>query len=74
MRNFFSKAKIYPHVRNGRISFHVDIQSHGRLSEDWTAEGNSFKNQKLKEVEKLTKIKVEKLIKQVLDKTQKGIK
>ncbi|MGG0511217.1 Ger(x)C family spore germination protein [Priestia megaterium] len=65
------KQKIHPHVEKGRISFQVNIQSQGRLSEDWTPEGNAFKNQKLKEVERLTKNKIDKRIKEVLDKTQK---
>ncbi|PFO84032.1 MULTISPECIES: Ger(x)C family spore germination protein [Bacillus cereus group] len=65
------KSKIHPHVKGDNISFHIDIQSEGRLSEKQTVSGEPFENKFLKSVEKATEQEVKRLVKQALKKTQK---
>ncbi|WP_410984164.1 Ger(x)C family spore germination protein [Bacillus cereus] len=68
------KSKIQPHVKGDNISFNVDIQSEGRLSEKRTVSGDPFENKFLKSVEKATEQEVKRLVKQVLKKIQKEYK
>ncbi|WP_026594108.1 Ger(x)C family spore germination protein [Bacillus sp. UNC437CL72CviS29] len=68
------KSKIQPHVKGDSISFDVDIQSEGRLSEKRIASGKPFENKFLKSVEKATEQEVKRLVKQALKKTQKQYK
>lgn len=65
------KSKIQPHVKGDNISFDVDIQSEGRLSENWVTSGKAFENKFLKSVEKAAKQEVNRLVKHTLKKTQK---
>ncbi|WP_243525114.1 Ger(x)C family spore germination protein [Bacillus pseudomycoides] len=65
------KSKIQPHVKGNNISFDVNIQSEGRLSENWVASGEPFENKFLKSVEKSTKQEVNRLVKHTLKKIQK---
>ncbi|MDM5189085.1 Ger(x)C family spore germination protein [Bacillus sp. DX4.1] len=65
------KSKIQPHVKGDNISFDVDIQSEGRLSENWVTSGKPFENKFLKSVEKAAKQEVKRLVKHTLKKTQK---
>ncbi|MBC6975269.1 Ger(x)C family spore germination protein [Bacillus sp. Xin] len=68
------KSKIQPHVKGDNISFNVDVQSEGRLSEKRTVSGEPFENKFLKSVEKATEQEVKRLVKQTLKKTQKEYK
>ena len=45
------KAKSY-HVNGNNISFDVNIESEGRLSENWMQSGKDFENEFLKREEK----------------------
>ena len=51
------KSNIYPHVKGDNISFDVNIESVGRLSENWVVSGDTFKNEFLKRAEKSSKKK-----------------
>lgn len=42
------KSSIVPRVKGGSISFDVNIESVGRLSENWVVSGDSFNNEFLK--------------------------
>ncbi|MEN1936825.1 Ger(x)C family spore germination protein [Paenibacillus sp. 102] len=65
------KSKIQPHVKGDNISFDVDIQSEGRISENWVTSGKPFENKFLKSVEKAAKQEVNRLVKRTLKKIQK---
>ena len=49
------KSKIIPHVNGNNISFDVNIESEGRLSENWMQSGKDFENEFLKRKKKLLK-------------------
>jgi len=65
------KSKIQPHVKGNNISFDVNIQSEGRLSENWVASGEPFENKFLRSVEKSAEQEVNRLVKRTLKKIQK---
>jgi len=65
------KSKIRPHVDGNNISFEVNISSEGRIAENWVVSGKVSENEFLKRAEKVSKKEVERLVKNVLDKTQK---
>ncbi|MFJ8530932.1 Ger(x)C family spore germination protein [Bacillus sp. NPDC094106] len=65
------KSKIQPYVKGNKISFHVNIESEGRLSEKWVASGEPFENKFLKSVEKSAEQEVKRLAKHTLKKIQK---
>ncbi|TKG99302.1 spore gernimation protein GerC, partial [Peribacillus simplex] len=46
------KSSIIPRVKGNSISFVVNIESEGRLSENWVVSGDTFKNEFLKKAEK----------------------
>lgn len=68
------QTKIKPYVKGSSISFKVDIESEGRVGEDWAMEGNSFENEFLKRLEKATEAEIMHLAKKSLDKIQKNYK
>ncbi|MDR7001880.1 Ger(x)C family spore germination protein [Neobacillus niacini] len=68
------KSKIKPKVTRGQISFTVDIETEGKLREDWVDPGNAFKTDFLKRVEQATEIAIKKAAKRALLKTQKELK
>lgn len=68
------KSKIEPAVAGNRISFHVNIESTGRIAETSAEKEDAFKNAFLKRAEQATQKKVEQLVKQALDKMQKQSK
>ncbi|MEH7355213.1 Ger(x)C family spore germination protein [Neobacillus drentensis] len=65
------KSKIRPHVVGNNISFEVNISSEGRIAENWVVSRKVSENEFLKRAEKVSKKEVERLVKNVLDKTQK---
>ncbi|MFG6147645.1 Ger(x)C family spore germination protein [Halobacillus sp. B23F22_1] len=67
-------STITPQWENDTASFHVKIKSEGWISEDWTYPGNSFKEEKLEEVERLTEDKVKDLMEQAMNKAQQEYK
>lgn len=64
------KSKIIPHVQGNNISFEVNIESEGRLSEKWVVSGQPSDNKFLKRAEKAAKQEVELLVKNVTAKMQ----
>ncbi|WP_028402700.1 Ger(x)C family spore germination protein [Ectobacillus panaciterrae] len=68
------KSKITPHVDGKKISFDVNIESEGRLSENWVLSGSSFENTFLKRAEKAAEKEVKRLVKNTLEKTQQEYK
>ncbi|WP_078412037.1 Ger(x)C family spore germination protein [Priestia abyssalis] len=65
------KSRIIPHVHGNKISFDVDIESEGRLSENWAVSEAAFENEFLKRVEKAAEQEVKGLVKNVTEKMQK---
>ncbi|MFF2287846.1 Ger(x)C family spore germination protein [Peribacillus butanolivorans] len=63
------KSSIKPRVKGNNISFDVNIESEGRLSENWA--GNPFKNEFLKKAEKTSEQEVKRLVRNVVEKMQK---
>ncbi|MCT9855791.1 Ger(x)C family spore germination protein [Priestia megaterium] len=68
------KSHIQPHVKGNNISFDVQIESEGRLSENGMVSGNPFENQFLKKAQKASEKEVEYLVKNVVEKMQKEYK
>ncbi|MDQ0247366.1 spore germination protein [Bacillus fengqiuensis] len=64
------KSRIIPHIKGDDISFDVNVESEGRLSENWTAE-TAFENEFLKRAEKAAEKEVKDLMKNVVEKMQK---
>lgn len=64
------KSKITSHVKGNNISFDVNIESEGRLSENWVVSGNSFDNTFLKRAEESTEKEVKRLVDHTIKKTQ----
>ncbi|MCP1123997.1 spore gernimation protein GerC [Bacillus sp. AFS018417] len=65
------KSTITPHVKGNKISFDVNMESEGRISENWVASGTPFKNQFIKRAEKAATQEVDRLVKHTLKKIQK---
>ncbi|MCR8869555.1 Ger(x)C family spore germination protein [Peribacillus frigoritolerans] len=65
------KSSIKPRVKGNHISFDVNIESEGRLSENWVVSGDPFKNKFLKKAEKTSENEVERLVRNVVEKMQK---
>jgi spore germination protein len=63
-------SKIIPHIYKNQISFDVNIESDGRLNEDWVLAGNAFTNKFIKRAEIATKKQIQRQIKQTLNKLQ----
>ncbi|WP_139488821.1 Ger(x)C family spore germination protein [Brevibacillus dissolubilis] len=64
------KSKITPRVNGSNISFDVNIESEGRLSEDWVESGDPFDNEFLKRAEKAAEEEVNRLVHHVTKKMQ----
>ncbi|MDQ0247368.1 spore germination protein [Bacillus fengqiuensis] len=65
------KSQIIPHVKGDDISFDVNVESEGRLSENWAASETAFENEFLKRAEKAAEKEVKDLMKNVVEKMQK---
>ncbi|PGC45630.1 spore gernimation protein GerC [Bacillus toyonensis] len=65
------KSKIIPHVNGDKISFDVNIESEGRLSENWMQLEKDFENEFLKKEEKAVEKEVKHLVHHVTEKIQK---
>ncbi|WEA41242.1 Ger(x)C family spore germination protein [Lysinibacillus fusiformis] len=68
------KSKIIPYINGENISFDVNIESNGRLSETGAIKENLFDNTVLKKYEKAIEIEVEHLMKSVVQKMQEDYK
>jgi spore germination protein len=64
------KSKIIPHVNGNIISFDVNIESEGRISENWVVSGKESENKFLKSAEKASKEEVNRLVNNALEKMQ----
>ncbi|PEF56606.1 spore gernimation protein GerC [Bacillus cereus] len=65
------KSKIIPHVRGKNISFNVNIESEGRISENWLTSQRKMTNEFLKKIEKEAEKEVNLIVNNVLEKAQK---
>ncbi|WP_044642703.1 Ger(x)C family spore germination protein [Risungbinella massiliensis] len=65
------KSKIIPHVKGGKMSFDVKIESEGRISENWANKGNPTDSKFVKMVEETAQKEVKQLVTNVLEKMQK---
>nr|WP_312886462.1 Ger(x)C family spore germination protein [Paenibacillus foliorum] len=63
-------SRITPHIEGNDISFHVNIESDGRLMESSLDSGNPFKEEFLKKAEKISEAQVKQLMNHVLKKMQ----
>jgi len=69
------KSKIKPHVNGKNISFDVSIESEGRIAEYWNPHlKEAFNNKNVKHIEKAAEKEVQRLIENVMKKTQKELK
>ena len=68
------KSKITPYVKGDKISFDVNVESVGRLSENWSESEEAFKNTFLKRVEQSAQQEVRQLVKHTLQKFKRNIK
>ncbi|KOS27054.1 spore gernimation protein GerA [Bacillus anthracis] len=67
-------SKIIPYVNGNNISFYVNIESEGRLSENWMQSGKAFVYVFLKREEKAIEKEVKHLVHHVTKKYKKNIK
>ncbi|HWO96172.1 MAG TPA: Ger(x)C family spore germination protein [Bacillus sp. (in: firmicutes)] len=65
------KSRIIPHVKGDDISFDVNVESEGRLSENWAVSETAFENELLNRIEKAAEKEVKDLMKNVVEKMQK---
>ncbi|NRD77742.1 Ger(x)C family spore germination protein [Bacillus sp. BRMEA1] len=68
------KSKIQPKVTGSKISFTIEIETEGKLREDWVNPGNAFKTDFIKRAELATGIAIKKTAERTLAKTQKEFK
>ncbi|WP_053376160.1 Ger(x)C family spore germination protein [Paenibacillus sp. FJAT-27812] len=68
------KSKIMSHVNNGKISFHVEIESTGRLIEEWLLSKEEINDEFKRRVEESAEKVVRRQIKLGLNKIQKEYK
>lgn len=69
-----AKSKINPKVEDGKISFQVNIESKGRLIENWDIGKESSQYSFLQEVEQIVEEKLETLLYNLIDKLQNEYK
>ncbi|RKD31387.1 Ger(x)C family spore germination protein [Thermohalobacter berrensis] len=67
-------SKIIPEVKDGKISFTIEINSEGAIGEDWLIPGNAFKNEFLIRAKQAIKREVRNIVDDALNKTQKQFK
>lgn len=68
------KSKIIPHINGDNISFDVNIESNGRLSESAAISENLFDDVFLKKYEKAIETEIKHLMKSVMQKMQEDYK
>ncbi|TXK77361.1 Ger(x)C family spore germination protein [Paenibacillus sp. N3.4] len=68
------KSTIVPKVEAEQISFEVNIQTEGRLREDWAYPGNALEESFVKRAEQATEVSIKKSVETALAKTQKEYK
>ncbi|WP_370223168.1 Ger(x)C family spore germination protein [Cytobacillus sp.] len=68
------KSKIKPTVKGDSISFTVKIETEGRIGEHWDISGKAFDSKYMKRAEKAAEKEIERLVKNVLAKTQEEYK
>ncbi|MGF6952459.1 hypothetical protein QF028_004964 [Neobacillus sp. B4I6] len=68
------KSKIKPKVVGDKISFTVEIETEGKLREDWIDPGNAFKSDFIKRAQQETEAAIKKEAGRALSKTQKKYK
>lgn len=68
------KSKIKPTVKGDSISFTVKIETEGRIGEHWDISGKAFDSKYMKRAEKAAEKEIERLVKNVLVKTQEEYK
>ncbi|HJV45002.1 MAG TPA: Ger(x)C family spore germination protein, partial [Bacillota bacterium] len=67
------KTKIIPVIKDGKLSFTVNIKTEGSLREDWNLPGNSFDEKLIKVYEKDTERKIKETAQKALNKIQKNL-
>lgn len=64
------KSKITPQVREDRLSFHVKIESEGRIIENWDAQEDPSKTEYQKKVEKIYEKRLSQMLETTMQKMQ----
>lgn len=67
-------SSIKPEINEGEISFTVEIESEGRLGEDWTERGDAFDEKFIQRLTKSIEDEIRLLVNKALQKTQKEFK
>jgi len=67
-------SKIIPSVKDGKISFHVEARSEGRLIENWESIGASSKRSYLEELEQAFMKQIDQQLQTTIDRIQKEYK
>ncbi|MCC9022416.1 Ger(x)C family spore germination protein [Bacillus nakamurai] len=65
-----SKSNITPHLKNGKLSFHVAVKTKGLLSENQSTAEDSFDNRYLDRLERIFEKKLKSDVKEVIAKLQ----
>lgn len=64
------KTKITPRIREDRLSFHVNIESEGRLIENWDVREDPSKTEFLEKVERIFEERLNQMLETVMHKMQ----
>lgn len=64
------KTKITPRIREDRLSFHVNIESEGRLIENWDVREDPSKTEFLEKVERIFEKRLNQMLETVMHKMQ----
>ncbi|MGZ0041321.1 Ger(x)C family spore germination protein [Paenibacillus ottowii] len=68
------KSKIKPIFKGNRISFEVEINTMGKLREDWVDPGNAFESEFIKRAEQATEASIREAVSKTLSKIQKNLR
>lgn len=68
------KSKIIPRIEGNNVSFTVNIETEGKLREDWFIPGNAFDQSFVRRLEQQFEKKIKEMAEQTLRKSQKELK
>lgn len=68
------KTKVKPKYQNGNLTFHVQIEAQGWITEDWSKSAHNMSEHYVKDLERLAEEEINKLVTGVLDKLQQDYK
>ncbi|MFS3915086.1 Ger(x)C family spore germination protein [Bacillus australimaris] len=68
-----AKTKVEPHLKDGKVSFHIHVQTKGKLSEDQYPPENSYDEQYIKRYERIFSHKIKERIQKSVQHLQKEV-